>query len=331
MRNPFRVFDVGPDMVGLVARFGRDADVNEVIATSGVPAGAVSELHGWLDELAIAGIIATCEEGSGVDELIAVRHGEFEVRRATTLIPDLEALEPDFMRSWESVRPLTLTTAPMGYALWNACVYVVRAQIPGSIVECGVWRGGSILLAWRALTHAGDWLRTLYLYDTFEWSWEEASPCDGFVLAGSDEDSGPERVAGDTRLADVLVDVADTTLITIANEVGTCLESVRDSLIAAGCDHRRLVFVKGLVQKTLREVVPDEISVLRLDTDRYESTLAELTTLYPRLAPGGVLILDDYGKLAGATRAADEYFSRLERVPLLQRVESQGRIAVKPI
>lgn len=48
-----------------------------------------------------------------------------------------------------------------------------------------------------------------------------------------------------------------------------------------------------------------------------------------QLVPGGVLILDDYGKLSGATRAVDEYFSKLDRSPLLHRIESQGRIAIK--
>jgi hypothetical protein len=63
----------------------------------------------------------------------------------------------------------------------------------------------------------------------------------------------------------------------------------------------------------------------------YESTLLELAELYPRLSPGGVLIVDDYGKFAGATRAVDEYFSRLRQVPLITRLESQGCICVKTV
>ena len=69
--------------------------------------------------------------------------------------------------------------------------------------------------------------------------------------------------------------------------------------------------MEGLVQTTIPAQVPDGIALLRLDTDLYDSTLHELEHLYPRLASGGVLIVDDYGKLSGATKAVDEYFAAL--------------------
>jgi O-methyltransferase len=70
--------------------------------------------------------------------------------------------------------------------------------------------------------------------------------------------------------------------------------------------------------------------VLRLDTDWYASTRHELEQLYPRLSPGGALILDDYGHYEGARRAVDEYFeARGERL-LLNRIDYTGRVAVKP-
>jgi len=72
----------------------------------------------------------------------------------------------------------------------------------------------------------------------------------------------------------------------------------------------------------------DRISLLRLDTDWYESTRHELVHLYPRLAPGGVLIIDDYGHFEGARRATDEYFA--DDPLLLARIDYTGRMAVKP-
>jgi len=75
--------------------------------------------------------------------------------------------------------------------------------------------------------------------------------------------------------------------------------------------------------------MPEEAALLRLDTDWYESTLHELEHLYPRLADGGVLIIDDYGHWEGARRAVDEYFSRHPPVPLLTRIDYTGRIAIK--
>ena len=87
-------------------------------------------------------------------------------------------------------------------------------------------------------------------------------------------------------------------------------------------------FVVGPVESTLPATAPDQIALLRLDTDWYESTRHELNHLYPLLSVGGVLIIDDYGHWQGAQRAVDEYFST--RAPLLlTRVDYTGRMAVK--
>ena len=71
-----------------------------------------------------------------------------------------------------------------------------------------------------------------------------------------------------------------------------------------------LNFIKGKVEETLqsKENVPEKISILRLDTDWYESTKVELEVLYPRLVKNGILIIDDYGHWKGARKAVDEYF-----------------------
>ena len=85
-------------------------------------------------------------------------------------------------------------------------------------------------------------------------------------------------------------------------------------------------YVVGEVEDTIPAQMPERISLLRLDTDWYESTRHELEHLWPRLRPGGVLILDDYGWWDGARRAVDEY----EVPALLVRVGTEGaRVAVK--
>ena len=68
-------------------------------------------------------------------------------------------------------------------------------------------------------------------------------------------------------------------------------------------------FIKGKVENSLLESsnLHEKISLLRLDTDWYESTLIELEILYPKLAKGGILILDDYGDWLGSKKAVDEY------------------------
>jgi hypothetical protein len=75
--------------------------------------------------------------------------------------------------------------------------------------------------------------------------------------------------------------------------------------------------------------LPEQIAVLRLDTDFYESTRHELRHLYPRLVHGGVLIIDDYGHWAGARKAVDEYIAEEGIRLLLNRIDYTGRIAIK--
>jgi hypothetical protein len=91
----------------------------------------------------------------------------------------------------------------------------------------------------------------------------------------------------------------------------------------------KVKLVKGMVEETLADNLPSQIALLRLDTDWYESTAQELHHLYPLLADRGVLIIDDYGCMAGARQAVDEYFKEKEIALLLHRVDSDGRMAVK--
>jgi hypothetical protein len=89
-------------------------------------------------------------------------------------------------------------------------------------------------------------------------------------------------------------------------------------------------FAVGRVEDTIPATIPARIALLRLDTDWYESTKHELEHLMPRLAPQGVLILDDYGQWEGARRAVDEYFAERELSPLLHRIDYSGRMCILP-
>jgi O-methyltransferase len=104
---------------------------------------------------------------------------------------------------------------------------------------------------------------------------------------------------------------------------------VRGAVLSTGYPDERVHLVEGRVEETLPGGAPAEIALLRLDTDWYESTKHELEHLYPRLSPGGVLILDDYGHYEGARRAVDEYFEAEGGRPLLSRIDYTGRIGVK--
>ena len=105
---------------------------------------------------------------------------------------------------------------------------------------------------------------------------------------------------------------------------------VEENLRRTGYPMARIRIVEGNVQTTIPSEVPEQIALLRLDTDWYASTRHELEHLYPRIARGGVLIVDDYGYWRGARKATDEYLALLPQRPLLHRIDYTGRICVKP-
>src|SRR5262249_46295405 len=107
------------------------------------------------------------------------------------------------------------------------------------------------------------------------------------------------------------------------------LDEVRQAMQKTGYDQGKVIFVKGMVEETLPSQAPDQIALLRLDTDWYESTYHELAHLYPRLSVGGVLIIDDYGHWQGAKRAVDQYINERNLKVLLHRIDHTGRICVK--
>jgi len=212
------------------------------------------------------------------------------------------------------VLPRTMTSPERLYALVEAVRYVCAAGLEGDVVECGVWRGGSMMAAALTLLERRDLERQLYLYDTFE-----GMPA-----------PGPEDVNFHGRPAEVQLRIADR-----SNPRSVwchaMLEDVKEGMLATGYDAGRMHFIKGRVEDTLPARAPARIAILRLDTDWYESTRHELVHLYPRLVPGGVLIIDDYGHWLGSRKAADEYFAEHNIHALLNRVDYSGRLVVKPV
>jgi len=212
---------------------------------------------------------------------------------------------------YRRVGPYTMTTPPRVYALVRAVEYVVARDVPGAIVECGVWRGGSVMAAALTLLRLGSSDRDIYLYDTF---------------AGMPPPSDADTTRSGERAADLLAQGDESSHIWAV----ASLDDVRAAVLSVGYPEERIHFVQGLVEETLPETAPAEISLLRLDTDWYASTKHELEHLYPRVARGGVLILDDYGHWQGARRAVDEYLARNDVALLLSRIDATARMAVKP-
>jgi hypothetical protein len=232
-------------------------------------------------------------------------------RRDGPSVPvDLQS-DAKFMAAYERCRPFTMTSAERMYSMWGAAHHVAAAGIAGDVVECGVWKGGSSMMAALALEDAGDTARHLWLFDTFEGMSEPT---------GHDVDHAGRPARAEWESAR-------------QKGEGWCastLDEVRSSLARTGAAPARLHFVVGKVETTIPREMPERIALLRLDTDWYESTKHELLHLWPRLARGGVLIIDDYGHWAGARRAVDEFFASHQPPVLLNRIDYTGRIVLKP-
>jgi O-methyltransferase len=223
-------------------------------------------------------------------------------------------LDAEFLELHELCCEQTMTSIERMYALWSATRYIVDNGLPGDFVECGVWRGGSVMLMAATLLKLGDTTRKLWLYDTFE----------GMTAPTADD---VQAMSGRTA-AEILREhqrSADGPFWGIAPR-----DVVEGNLRRTNYPFERFHLIAGDVTATLPQSAPEQIALLRLDTDWYTSTRHELEHLYPRLVRGGVLIIDDYGYWRGARKATDEFVATLEPRPLLQRIDYTGRACVKP-
>ena len=241
-----------------------------------------------------------------------VRRSGFDIvrYRSQREPPKLLDLTDREIKIVESVKPYTLTGEERIAALLNAVGYIVGHKIPGDVAECGVWRGGSMMAVALALMDHGDSNRHLYLYDTFEGMSEPTRHDKSFD--GQSAQSQLER-----------------------DPVGTgiwChspMEDVRNNVLSTGYPEERVHFIQGKVEETLPSKRPDQLALLRLDTDWYESTKHELVHLFPLLDPRGPLIIDDYGHWRGARKAVDEYITEHKLNLYLHRVDYTCRVAVR--
>lgn len=215
----------------------------------------------------------------------------------------------------ERCLPYTMTSLRRLYALIEATRYTIRSGIPGAMAECGVWRGGSILAIIATLQRMDVDDRDIYLYDTFEGMTEptdlDVSEFHGRAL--DDWENAKRR--GERAWPEHF------------GPSSFSLESVRQFLSPAGYPDSRMHFVQGDVADSLPDRAPEQLSLLHLDTDWYESTLHELQHLYPRLSAGGVLIIDDYGHWQGCKLAVDEYFG--DDPPMLAPIDYTCRLVIK--
>lgn len=226
-----------------------------------------------------------------------------------------EGMDDETAATVRAVAPYTLTGPERVAALVDAVRYVVRAEVPGALAECGVWRGGSALAVLRTLVELGVDDRDVWLYDTFT---EMPSPTERDIdLYGVPAVDYHGQFDQDPSALDPAYRYLP-------------LPQVRELLLSTGYPAERVHLVQGLVEQTLPGQAPEQLALLRLDTDYYTSTRHELEHLAPRLSSRGVLLVDDYGHWRGSRDAVDEWMATLPHPLLLQRIDYTARLAVLP-
>lgn len=225
----------------------------------------------------------------------------------------LTDVDPWIMNIARDVYPkYTMTSLERVCALCSAVAYVIRHGIEGAIVECGVWRGGSMMAIAKTLSVLGDTSRHLWLFDTFRGM---PQPSDADVdhrgtMADAYLRKDPNGRKGRNPTSDL-------------NEVTRNMDRTK-------YPSANIHYIEGKVEDTIPGQLPDRVALARLDTDWYESTRHELENIVPRVSSHGVVIIDDYGHWAGCRKATDEFFAAFERPVLLSRVDYTGRMAVIP-
>jgi len=214
--------------------------------------------------------------------------------------PDLPDVDDALFRALHArASPFSLLTPEKFYNLYTAIHYVCDRQVPGDIIECGVWKGGAVLMAADVLAHRGMLNYEIFLYDTFA----------GFVERSDNDVTASGKEIGKVKYKNFI-------------------HETRCNLALSSYPAEKFHFVPGDVRETVKPENHRHIALLRLDTDTYASTLHELDSLFEKVVTGGVLIIDDYGYSRGCREAVDEFFSTRPRL-FLQRPNSGARTAIK--
>ena len=234
-----------------------------------------------------------------------------------SFVVDYRFLHSDFAELHKNilklVRQKTMTSPERLYSLIEAIKYISLNKIDGDIVECGVWRGGSMMAIAETLVFLGDIDRQLYLFDTFEGM---TDPDENLDIDSKNNSAKKYMIDNEKSENDFIWAIAH-------------LDEVIKNINSTNYPPHKIKYVKGKVEDTLPHRGLNKIALLRLDTDWYSSTKHELSTLFHLIVKGGVIIIDDYGHWNGAKLAVDEYLKENNIKIFLNRIDYSGRIAIK--
>ena len=225
-------------------------------------------------------------------------------------ISDLDPLiEDDFKKIYKKIETNFGKADPVpAFTVFKTLKYIIDNKVEGDLVECGVYKGRMIAAMIETLNFYGIEDKKIYLYDTFE---------------GMTPNTKTDKHIFENENKDIKLNEGDN--FCDINEVKKNLKNFE-------YDEEKIVFVKGDVMKTLKgDNVPSNISLLRLDTDFYDSSLVELEQLYPKVSLSGFVIYDDYGHWIGQKKATDEYFKKIGLKPFLIRTSRKERLEIKKL
>jgi len=196
----------------------------------------------------------------------------------------------------------------------DAIKYILESNIDGAVVECGIDTGRFEAIWIRELI-TNNTVRDIYMYDTFSGltkPTEHDYTCEDYTNFKMSSEEVYNRWKSSI--------INDTTN-------GWCytpLEKVKNTLNSTGYDQTRLHYIVGDIMETLKDKrnIPDKISILRLDTDWYESSKYELEQMYDNVVVGGVIIFDDYYLWNGQRKATDDFFSSRNITPTEKKNET---------
>jgi hypothetical protein len=213
-----------------------------------------------------------------------------------------DMIDREFWEIAEDVWDYTALSDAGLFNLYHACRHIIAHRIDGDVVECGVFFGGSVMLAAEVLRrHDYSRERRILALDTF-WGFARRSEHD--IDFDGNEVCQPNDPRWNFRA------------------------SAEANIRSIPFDHERLLVIEGDVIETLDKATDRPIALLRLDTDTYDTTKFELETCWHKVVRGGLVIIDDYGWCLGARKAADEFFAG--KPVFMHRLDSTVRCCVKP-
>jgi len=182
--------------------------------------------------------------------------------------------------------------------LHQCIVDVLRDDVPGDLIETGVWRGGATIFMRAVLAAYGDEARNVWVADSFRGL---PKPDPGKSPADADDDHW------------------------VHDQLAVSIDAVKANFARYGLLDEKVRFLEGWFADTLPAAPIDRLAVVRLDGDMYESTMDGLVNLYPRLSVGGYLIVDDYGAVKGCREAVEDYRREHDITEPVETIDWTGR------